>query len=91
MNVPLLDLQPQITSLRDEILQAVTTVIDSNQYILGQEVTELEKKIARYSGTSVAVGVSSGTDALLISLMALGIGSGDLVLTTPYSFFATIG
>jgi dTDP-4-amino-4,6-dideoxygalactose transaminase len=91
MNVPLLDLQPQMTRFREEILQAVTDVIDSTRYILGPRVTELEQKIADYCGVPAAVGVSSGTDALLVSLMALEIGLGDLVLTTPYTFFATMG
>lgn len=91
MNVPLLDLQPQNALFREELLQAVTDVIDSTCYILGPNVTEFEKKIAEYCGVSDAVGVSSGTDALLVSLMALEIGPGDLVLTTPYTFFATIG
>jgi len=91
MNVPLLDLQPQVVLFREELLRAVTGVIDSTSYILGPEVTEVEQKIAEYCGVSDAVGVSSGTDALLISLMALEIGPGDLVLTTPYTFFATIG
>lgn len=91
MNVPLLDLKPQLAALRPRIIEAVTRVIDSTGYILGQEVSTLEQQIARYCGTSRAVGVSSGTDALLASLMSLNIGAGDLVLTTPYSFFATMG
>ena len=91
MNVPLLDLKPQLTRLRPQILEAVTRVIDSTGYILGSEVSELEEKIAKYCGSTFGIGVSSGTDALLASLMSLGIGNGDLVLTTPYTFFATMG
>jgi dTDP-4-amino-4,6-dideoxygalactose transaminase len=91
MNVPLLDLKLQLAPLRSQIVEAVTRVIDSTSYILGQEVINLEEKIARYSGTTHGVGVSSGTDALLNALMSLEIGPGDLVLTTPYTFFATMG
>ena len=91
MNVPLLDLKPQLIALRPQIMEAVTRVIDSTGYILGPEVLELEKKIARYCGTDYGIGVSSGTDALLAALMSLEIGRGDVVLTTPYTFFATMG
>jgi dTDP-4-amino-4,6-dideoxygalactose transaminase len=91
MKVPLLDLKPQLTPLRRQIVEAVTRVIDSTGYILGPEVADLEEKIAQYSGATHGVGVSSGTDALLAALMSLDIGPGDLVLTTPYTFFATMG
>ena len=91
MKVPLLDLHPPLEDLRDEIVEAVTRVIDSTQYIMGPEIDELEKEIAKYCGTEDAVGVSSGTDALLISLMVLDVGPGDIVLTTNFSFFATAG
>ena len=91
MKVPLLDLHPPLKDLRDEIVEAVTRVIDSTQYIMGPEIDELEKEIAEYCGTEDAVGVSSGTDALLISLMVLDVGPGDIVITTNFSFFATAG
>ena len=91
MKVPLLDLKPQLESLHGEILEAVTRVVESTQYIMGPEIEGLEKEIAEYCGTADAVGVSSGTDALLLSLMALDIGPGDIVLTSDFSFFATAG
>ncbi len=77
--------------MREELLEAVTATLDSTGYILGPTVEKFEKEIAAYCGTSFGVGVSSGTDALLVSLMSLGIGPGDKVVTTPYTFFATMG
>lgn len=91
MKVPLLDLRPPLEELRDEIVEAVTQVIDSTRYIMGPEIDGLEKEIAAYCGTKDAVGVSSGTDALLLALMVLEVGSGDLVMTSNFSFFATAG
>jgi dTDP-4-amino-4,6-dideoxygalactose transaminase len=91
MNVPLLDLNPQHQPLHDEIVQAMARVVDSNAFILGPEVTALESQVAEYCETRFAIGVSSGTDALLVSLMAIGLGPGDEVITTPYTFFATVG
>lgn len=91
MKVPLLDLQGQLDYLGDDLLAAVTRVVQSTRYIQGPEVESLEKEIAEYCGAKYGVGVTSGTDALLISLMGLGIGAGDKVITTPFSFFATMG
>ena len=91
MKVPLLDLQPQTEFFREQIIREITEIVDSTCYILGPKVSKLEQEIAEYSGTAAAVGVSSGTDALLASLMALELQPGDKVLTTPYTFFATMG
>ncbi len=91
MKVPLLDLKAQLYPIRDEIQAAINTTIDSICYILGPEVEKLEKDVAEYSGALAGVGVSSGTDALLAALMAMGVKQGDLVVTTPYTFFATMG
>ena len=91
MKIPLLDLRAQYVNMRDEILAAVTAVLDSQVCIGGPKVAELEQKVASLCDCKYAVGVSSGTDALLCGLMALGIGSGDEVVTTPYTFFATVG
>ena len=89
--VPLLDLQAQYAPIRDEILSALTRVCDSQRFILGPEVDALERDLVSQLEAGDAIAVSSGTDALLAAMMALGIGPGDDVLTTTYSFFATAG
>jgi dTDP-4-amino-4,6-dideoxygalactose transaminase len=91
MQVPPLNLQAQFAGLRDQIMPALAAVIESQQFLNGQPVRELERLVAAHCGCAYGVGVSSGTDALLASLMALGIGRGDEVITTPFTFFAAAG
>jgi dTDP-4-amino-4,6-dideoxygalactose transaminase len=91
MNIPILDLRAQYETIKDEVKDKVLATLASQNFILGAEVKALENEIAAYSGTKYAVGVSSGSDALIISLMALGVGHGDEVITTPFTFFATAG
>ncbi len=91
MKVPLLDLKAQYATIKDEVLAAVAEVLDSQVCILGPKVAELEQRVATLSDCQFGVGVSSGTDALLASLMALNIGPGDEVITTSFTFFATAG
>jgi dTDP-4-amino-4,6-dideoxygalactose transaminase len=91
LKVPLLDLKAQYATIKDEVLRAVAEVLESQVCIGGPNVAELEQRIAAMSDCKYAVGVSSGTDALLCSLMAKSIGPGDEVITTPFTFFATVG
>src|ERR1017187_4302483 len=83
-HVPLLDLKAQYAQIRDEVIPIIDSVCASQQFILGEHVRGLEAEIARYCGAPVGIGVSSGTDALLLALMALEIGDGDEVITSPY-------
>lgn len=89
MHIPILDLTAQYKSIKVQIDAAIKRVADSQHFILGPEVENFEKEVAAYCGTKYAVGVASGTDALILSLKALGIGAGDEVITTPFTFFAT--
>ena len=91
MKVPMLDLNAQYEPMKDRVLQAMKDVFDSKRFVNGPQVKELEEKLADYCHCKHAIGVTSGTDALLISLMAFGIGEGDEVITTPFTFFATAG
>lgn len=91
MNVPLLDLKQQYRAIKDEVMAVTEEIFESQYFILGPHVESLEADIAAYCQTAHAVGVSSGSDALIVSLMAADIGPGDVVLTTPYTFFATVG
>ncbi len=88
---PFLDLKAEFETIREEVLSAVTRVFTNQQFILGPEVEALEGDIARLVGCDFAVGCASGTDAILLALMAIGIGPGDEVITTPFTFVATIG
>ncbi len=91
MRVPILDLKAQYATIKDEIMQAISEVCESQFFALGPAVEEFEKQIAAYCKSKYAIGVSSGTDALLISLIALDIKPGDEVITTPFTFFSTAG
>ena len=89
MNVPLIDLQAQYLSIRDTVRQAVDRVFESQQFVMGPEVAALESEVAAYCQTTEAIGCASGSDALLLALMALNVSRDDEVITTPFSFFAT--
>jgi len=91
MDIPFLDLKAQYQSIKEEIDKKISEVVSSQKFILGAEVENLERELAAYSHTSYAVGVSSGSDALIVSLMVLEVGDGDEVITTPFTFFATAG
>ncbi|MDU7453378.1 DegT/DnrJ/EryC1/StrS aminotransferase family protein [Clostridium saudiense] len=89
MNIPLIDLKAQYESLADELNKVTLQVLSSANYILGKNVTEFEKEFAEYVGVKHAISVGNGTDALVLALKAMGIGEGDEVITTPFTFFAT--
>ena len=91
MNVPLLDLKAQYAPIRDEVRKVMDEVCDAQYFILGPKVEQFEKNVAEYCGVKHAVGASSGTDALLMAMMALDIGAGDAVISSTYTFFATAG
>jgi dTDP-4-amino-4,6-dideoxygalactose transaminase len=91
ITVPLLDLKAQFAQIRGEVMPLIEEVCASQQFILGEHVRALEDGVSKYCGTSAGIGVSSGTDALLLALMALKIGAGDEVITSPFTFFATSG
>ena len=91
MDIPLLDLKAQYATVKDEIIRAINDVCESQYFALGPAVAQFEENVAAYCGSKFAIGVSSGTDALLISLMALEVGPGDEVITSPFTFFATAG
>src|SRR5579862_7664707 len=90
-NVPLLDLKAQFAQIRAEVMPIIEQVCSSQRFILGEQVLGLEAEVARYCSSAAGIGVSSGTDALLLALMALGVGVGDEIITSPFTFFATAG
>ena len=89
IKIPILDLKPQYQILKDEIKEAINRVLESAHFIMGEDVKLFEQEVATYLGVQHAIAVNSGTDALVIGLRSLGIGEGDEVITTPFSFFAT--
>jgi dTDP-4-amino-4,6-dideoxygalactose transaminase len=91
MKVPLLDLRAQYAAIRDEVREEVMRILDEQDFVLGPRVKAAEEELAAYCGCAHGVGVASGTDALLVGLKAMGLGRGDEVITTPYTFFATAG
>jgi dTDP-4-amino-4,6-dideoxygalactose transaminase len=88
-NIPVLDLRPQLLSIKDEVMAAIEDVVDGTAYINGPATQQFEKEAAKYLGVKHAIGLNSGTDALIIGMRALGVKPGDEVITTPFSFFAT--
>ena len=89
MEIPLLNLKLQYAQIKDEVKSAIDEVLESQQFIFGPKVESFEREIAQLVKVEHAIGVSSGTDALLLSLMGLGIGNGDVVITSPFTFFST--
>ncbi len=87
---PFLDLKAQYAAIRDEVERAVCETLDSQQFILGPQVEAFEREIAQWNSSGAAIGCASGTDALLLALMALGVGPSDEVITTPFTFVATL-
>ena len=90
MKIPFIDLQSQYQSYKEEIDTAIHTVLDSSQYIMGPYVKELESNLAKYTGAKHAIACASGTDALLIALLAIGIKPGDEIITTPFTFISLV-
>jgi len=91
MNVPLLDLRAQYETIKDRVKPVIDEILETQRFVLGAHGAALEEEIARYCGVPYAIGVASGTDALLLAMKALGVGQGDAVITTPFTFFATAG